>query len=178
MTKSERTTGKHGRHSARSAELTPRARRAVPAITLTRKSKAMAVSGETLKKLVAFVAGQEGYGLADVDLAIVDAAEMAELNRRHLHAAGPTDVLSFDLSEAGKSGLSAQIIVCADVAARQGPLRGLSPQHELMLYVVHGLLHLMGYEDHTVRGAARMHAREDALLTAFGTGPAFHASKV
>jgi len=152
------------------------ARRAAPAISVTRRSKAVAVSSATLKKLAAFVAKREGYGLADVDLAVVDAAEMDELNRRHLHAAGPTDVLSFDLSEAGKTGLFAQIVVCADVAVKQGPLRGLSSRHELMLYVVHGLLHLMGYADHTVRGAARMHAREDELLTAFGAGPAFHGN--
>jgi probable rRNA maturation factor len=60
------------------------------------------------------------------------------------------------------------------MAAKQGPLRGLTAGHELMLYIVHGLLHQMGYEDSTVRGRARMHAREDYLLDLFGPGPAFY----
>ena len=64
-------------------------------------------------------------------------------------------------------GLSGQIIVCGDVAAEQARLRGLPAQEELMLYVVHGLLHLMSYEDLTVRGAAGMHAREEELLREF-----------
>ena len=75
-----------------------------------------------------------------------------------------------------RSCLVAQIVVCADVAVRQGRLRRHSPARELMLYVVHGLLHLMGYDHATARAAACIHAREDELLTAFGVGPAFAPS--
>jgi probable rRNA maturation factor len=60
-----------------------------------------------------------------------------------------------------------QLVVCGDVAVEQARLRGLKPQHELMLYVIHGLLHMMGYEDTSIRGGAKMHAREDELLKEF-----------
>ncbi len=145
-------------------------------VTIANSQKAVRISAARLRRLIGFVAKAEGQRLAQVELAIVPAPDIAGLNRRFLGHAGATDVLSFDLSdeaEAGRAGISAQLVVCGDVAARQGRLRGTGGQRELMLYVVHGLLHLMGYEDTTVRGRARMHAREDEILTAFGIGTVY-----
>lgn len=135
-------------------------------IAISSSQKALRVPRKRIERLVAFVAAAEGMRLAEVDLAVVPDGQIASLNRRYLRHAGPTDVLSFDLSEGG-GGLAAQLVVCGDVAVREARLRRLPPQRELMLYVVHGLLHLMGYEDQTVRGAARMHAREEELLRSF-----------
>ena len=58
-------------------------------------------------------------------------------------------------------------MVCGDLAVEQAKARGLKARDELMLYVIHGLLHLMGYEDTSIRGGARMHAREEELLKEF-----------
>lgn len=143
-------------------------RQSKPKVAISSSQKALRVPRRRIDRLVAFVAAAEGMRLAEVDLAIVPNGQIASLNRRYLRHAGPTDVLSFDLSEGG-GGLVAQLVVCGDVAVRQARLRHIPPQRELMLYVVHGLLHLMGYEDQTVRGAARMHAREEELLRAFLT---------
>jgi len=142
-------------------------RRAKPKVLISSTQRAVRVPRKKLSELVAFVARREGLRVAEVDLAIVASREMAGLNRRYLARAGATDVLSFDLSEAPRGGLSAQVVVCGDVAAAQAAARGLAVQRELMLYVVHGLLHLMGYEDASIRGAAKMHAREEELLEAF-----------
>jgi len=76
-------------------------------------------------------------------------------------------VLSFDLSDATSTGLSVQLIVCGDLAATEAAARGLRPTHELMLYVIHGLLHVMGYEDKSARGSVRMQARQEELLKQF-----------
>ncbi len=127
----------------------------------------MRVPRKKLAELAAFVARQEGTTVGEVDIALVSAKDMAEMNRRYLSHAGATDVLSFDMSDNRSRGISAQIVVCTDVAVQQARLRGLPRQKELMLYVVHGLLHLMGYEDQTPRGAAKMHAREEEILDAF-----------
>jgi probable rRNA maturation factor len=144
-----------------------------PEIEICKRTRAVRVSQKRLRELIEFVARAEGQSLAAIDLAVVNDAEMKALNRSYLRRAGATDVLSFDLSDAEHVGLVAQIVVCGDLAVRQARLRGHSAARELMLYVVHGLLHLMGYDETTVRGAARMHAREDELLAAFGEGPAF-----
>ena len=135
--------------------------------------RSLRVPKARLCRLVEFVARREGQRLASVDLAVVGAGEIAGLNRQWLSHAGQTDVLSFDLSDDASQGLALQLVVCGDVAAREGELRGHGPQRELMLYVVHGLLHAMGYEDLTIRGGARMHAREDELLADFGAGPTY-----
>ncbi len=144
----------------------PKTRRS-PEVAISSAQQAIRVPRKRIAELVAFVAKAEGCRVADADIAVVDSARMAELNRRHLRHAGPTDVLSFDLSEATRTGLSVQLIVCGDVAAGEAAARGLRPTHELMLYVVHGLLHVMGYEDQSARGSVRMQTRQDELLAEF-----------
>jgi probable rRNA maturation factor len=128
--------------------------------------RAVRVDRGRLARLLRFVAREEGQRLGQIDLAVVGKDEIASHNHRWLRHAGATDVLSFDLSEGG-GGISGQLIVCGEVAAEQARLRGLPAQEELMLYVVHGLLHLCGYDDLAVRAAARMHAREEELLREF-----------
>ena len=138
-----------------------------PRVVISSSQKAIRVPRKLLAELVEFVARSEGVRVGAVDIAVVDSSEISGVNRRFLGHAGPTDVIGFDLSDRASHGLSAQLVVCGDVAVRQGPLHGLKPQHELMLYVIHGLLHMMGYEDTSIRGAARMHAREEELLKEF-----------
>ena len=137
-------------------------------VAICSSQRAVRVPRKKIRELIAFVERAEGVGIAEVDLAVVGRREIAELNVRYLGHAGATDVLSFDMSgESGAEGISAQIVVCGEVVAEQARLWGNGVQREMLLYVVHGLLHLMGYEDRSVRGAARMHAREEKLLCEF-----------
>ena len=130
--------------------------------------RSVRLATKEIADLASFVARQEGAGLGLIDIAIVGEPAIVELNRRHLGRRGSTDVLSFDLSGGGVPGISGQIVICAPLAARQGPLHGLSKADELRLYVIHGLLHLMGYDDAAdIRTAAKMHARQDELLSAW-----------
>ncbi|MFA6132888.1 MAG: rRNA maturation RNase YbeY [Phycisphaerae bacterium] len=138
-----------------------------PKVAISSSQKAIRVPRKKIAELVAFVARAEGARIAEIDLAVVASSEISSLNRRFLSHAGPTDVLSFDISESGRGGISAQLVVCGDVAAQQARARRLPAQRELLLYVTHGLLHLMGYEDSSIRGAAKMHAREEELLEGF-----------
>ena len=138
-----------------------------PHIRISSSQSAMRVPRKKLQRLIPFVAHEEGVRLAEVDLAVVNGEEIASLNRDYLRHVGVTDVLSFDLSDARTTGLCVQLVVCGDLALAQGSARKTGRQRELLLYVVHGLLHQMGYEDTSIRGAARMHAREDELLDAF-----------
>jgi probable rRNA maturation factor len=115
-----------------------------------------------------------------VSIAIVDDALMAELHEQYKGVAGTTDVLTFDLREGpggaddpGAPGIDADVAVCIDEAGRQAAARGHAVRLELLLYVVHALLHLTGYDDDTDEHAAAMHAREDELLTAAGFGAVY-----
>ena len=138
-----------------------------PRVLISSSQKSLRVPRKRIAELAAFVARAEGVRVAEIDLAVVESDEIARLHRRYLGRGGVTDVLSFDLSDSSSGGLYAQIVACGDVAAREGRLRGVGPQRELMLYVVHGLLHVMGYDDDTDSAAAEMHAREQQLLEAF-----------
>ena len=144
------------------------ARRATPPVVRVSSSqKTLRVPRRRIAELVAHVIAAQGGESAEVDVAVVGREEMASLNGRFLGRRRPTDVLSFDLSGAGPGPRVAQIIVCSDVARAEAAARGLAPQHELLLYVVHGLLHLLGYDDQAAPAADRMHQREEALLAEF-----------
>lgn len=136
-------------------------------LRISSTQNAVRVPRQKIRQLVELVARQERQPLAEVDIALVNSEQMAQMNYQYLRHRGDTDVLSFDLSDGQTPGICAQLVICGDVAARQGPLHGTSAQRELLLYVVHGLLHMMGYDDQTIRGAAAMHAREDELLDEF-----------
>jgi len=104
---------------------------------------------------------------------IVGDAEMAEGHMRWLDIPGTTDVLTFDMRERDDEPLDVDIMLCFDEASRQADIRGLKPEHELLLYVVHGVLHCLGHDDHDEADAARMHAEEDRLLGLAGVGPIY-----
>lgn len=139
-----------------------------PTVEISSTQKAVRVPRKRITELVSFISRMEAVAIAHVDVAFVDSDDMAGMNDRWLSHVGPTDVLSFDLGNDGVTpGLWAQIVICGPVAAKQAADRNLSVEYEILLYVAHGLLHLMGYEDHTIRGQAKMRARQEELVQEF-----------
>ncbi|MFQ5490036.1 MAG: rRNA maturation RNase YbeY [Phycisphaerae bacterium] len=114
---------------------------------------------------------------AKLEFALVDDQAIAELNQRYLNHTGPTDVLSFDLGDDRQGGVEGQIVASIQTAERQARQHGHSVQAEIILYCVHGTLHLLGYDDHEPDQAARMHRLEDELLTQLGWGPVYAAGR-
>ncbi len=97
----------------------------------------------------------EGSGEIELSLSFVDEPEMADLHERYLGEAGPTDVLSFPL---GEDGLLGDVVVCPAVAAGNNPDRDA----ELRLLVVHGVLHLIGYDHEGDEERAVMWSKQEA----------------
>lgn len=108
----------------------------------------------------------------EVRVRIVDDTEMAAAHLEYSDIPGTTDVLTFDLGSAGHT-LDLDILVCRDEAARQAAMRGHSLERELLLYILHGMLHGLGYDDHDDDDYTRMHAEEDRVLIAIGVGATF-----
>ena len=135
-------------------------------VNISSSQTALRTPRKKINAMVRFIARAEAVRFEEVDIAIVPSRRMASLNREYLQHAGDTDVLSFDLSSPG-SPLVAQIIVCAEVAIREARARGLGPQRELLLYIAHGLLHVIGYDDKEPQQAEKMYARQQELLEAF-----------
>lgn len=119
------------------------------------------------------VARQAGAVQGTICISIIDDQAMARLHEQYCNMSGTTDVLTFDLREQPDAPVEADLVLCFDEAKRQADSRGHDVQVELLLYAVHGLLHLLGEDDHDPEAAASMHAREDELLKQAGVGAVY-----
>jgi probable rRNA maturation factor len=99
----------------------------------------------------AMLAQQRPDAPYDLGIYLISAARMARLNEQFLKHSGSTDVITFSYAEAGlqrrTSSLSGEIFISIDDAAQQARAFGTSWQAEVVRYLVHGLLHLEGYDD-------------------------------
>ena len=113
-----------------------------------------------LRALARATLRSEGLDRAELSLSFVTDAEIADLHERFLDEPGPTDVLSFPLEDVDGDGVAllGDVVVAPAVAARNQPK---DQEAELRLLVVHGILHLLGY-DHEEDGArTRMWERQE-----------------
>jgi ssRNA-specific RNase YbeY (16S rRNA maturation enzyme) len=69
--------------------------------------------------------------------------------------------------------VAGEVVVCVPYAVRQARRSGAGVKKELLLYALHGMLHLCGFDDRTARDFAAMHEREDEILKAIGVGAVF-----
>ena len=112
--------------------------------------------------------------LCELSLALVGDRRMAELHEQFLGIPGPTDVLTFPLETDRRGGVTAgEVVVCVPQASRRARTEGVSVERELLLYALHGMLHLAGFDDRTDPDFAAMHRTEDDILTRLGVGPVF-----
>ena len=102
---------------------------------------------------------------AEVHVTLVDDSAIRRLNARYRGTRKRTDVLAFDLAGPGPAPRLGEIVVSVDTAARQAAAVGVSLALELDLLVIHGILHLAGWNDARPREARRMHERARAILT-------------
>lgn len=104
----------------------------------------------------------------ELGIRLVGAARMARLNRLHLGHEGPTDVITFDYAGPTQPGLWGDIVVCLDVAEEQGRALGIPWPLELLRYLVHGLLHLCGFDDLAPAARRIMKRHENRLVRRLG----------
>lgn len=108
----------------------------------------------------------EGEGIKDakISLALVTDDKIAEINKQFLDHDGPTDVITFPLSNPKAKKLEGELILGVHVAQREAEERGHDVHTELCLYVIHGVLHLCGYDDRTAKDAKQMRQKEREYL--------------
>jgi probable rRNA maturation factor len=121
-----------------------------------------------LKAAALIVLQGEGVASGKVTVALFDDATIHALNKRHLNHDEPTDVLTFPYSEPQAKKVEADIAVGAGVAKAAAEERGHAVTAELCLYVIHGCLHLRGYDDHSEEGSAEMRRKESIYLKKLG----------
>lgn len=128
---------------------------------------------EAFERLGAFVMRlEEVPDAAELSVAIVGVDEIAHLNEQYRNVAGPTDVLSFGCDEPCAAGSDepitlGDVIIAPEVAEKQAAELGTTAEAELNLLLVHGILHLLGYEHDADEAAEAMQTRERSLLAAW-----------
>ncbi len=118
----------------------------------------------------------------DISIVFVGPQRMRRMNREYLGHDDPTDVLAFDYKDMsfprkresrtsgspintfGDDKLFGEIVICPSMAQINAKKYQTTTEHELLLYVIHGLLHLAGYDDHKSQDMARMRRKEAELL--------------
>lgn len=148
--------------------------------------KVLKVDHRRLADVVRSVLAAEKCVSASISIAIVDNETIHDLNVRYLQHDYPTDVLSFLLEEefdpaslpipkgaprgCGKR-IEGEIILSTEMAKQMATKYRWQPLDEVTLYVVHGLLHLCGYDDMTQKKQALMQQREREVLADWGLAP-------
>ena len=122
---------------------------------------------QRLKDAVQAILAEASIDDARISIAVVDDPTIRGLHRKYLKVDEPTDVLSFVLDRS-ESSLEGEVIVSAETARSAAPKYGWPAEDELLLYVVHGMLHLVGYDDTTEETRSEMRRQEHAHLNRFG----------
>jgi len=144
-------------------------------VQIARNFDGIEVSVSKLKKLTRVVCQRFGVSKATVSIAVVGDAEITKLNKKFLNHDRTTDCLSFNLSEKRSAKLF-ELVVNGQMACREAAERGHSPEAELALYITHGLLHNVGFDDSTRAQADEMHQMEDEILQQEGFGCVYDTS--
>jgi probable rRNA maturation factor len=137
-------------------------------ISIATPQEIVAIDRAHMRQTVRTVLAGEDVTDYEISLAFVDNPTIHRLNQRYLQHDEPTDVLSFPLSEPSASKLTGELVLGVEVAAEQAAERGHDVQAELTLYVIHGLLHLCGYDDYDDADRAAMRQRERYYLQQLG----------
>ncbi len=108
---------------------------------------------KTAKDILGIIHKRKG-----LEIVFLGDKQIKPLNKKYKKRNSPTDVLSFELGELG------EIIISSDTALKNSEIFHTSFEEEIVLYVIHGILHLFGYDDGTAREKNRMSKKEDIIL--------------
>ena len=152
----------------------------IPSAKIFNRQRTRKINLRLLKRITNAMLVELKIENAELGINLAGAKEMAELNWKFLQHQGLTDVITFDHAEnvlsaswpQNKSELPAgcrkhvhgELFVCVDEAILQARKFGTSWQSEIVRYIVHGVLHLLGYDDHRIAARKKMKREENRLL--------------
>jgi probable rRNA maturation factor len=162
-------------------------------ISIANSQSVLEIDEPFLREVAERTLDAERVAAADVSIALVDNAAIRELNRQYLGHDYETDVLSFLLEceqveapetvDAGPADaqpprgagkrIEGEVIVSAEMAVQTAGNYSWTPHDELVLYLVHGLLHLVGYDDLSDAEKQLMRSRERSLLKIWNLAPRY-----
>ncbi len=136
-------------------------------IRVVNRQEIVALDRKAIEKVAHTVLQGEEVADYEIVVALFDNAEIHRLNKQFLDHDEPTDVLSFPSGDPGRK-LTGDLAVGVEFGLAHANEAGHAVEAEIALYVIHGLLHLCGYDDHEEDEVARMRERESHYLRALG----------
>lgn len=128
--------------------------------------KTISIDSTSVEELVRFVLGRESHG-GRIGICFVDDERITQLHGDFLGDQSATDVITFPLEKTVSRLLDGEIVISTETADRQAQERGWAPLREVHLYLIHGLLHLLGHDDIDVEGSEAMKRLQEAHLNAW-----------
>jgi probable rRNA maturation factor len=132
-------------------------------IRIANRQKTLPVDRRRIRRVISAVLRDAGVSDAQISIAVVDDSTIAGLHGQFLDDPEPTDVLSF-LLERSDCYLEGEVIASADTAKACAATYRSTPADELLRYLVHGTLHLVGRDDATPRQRTAMRNKERKYL--------------
>jgi len=141
-------------------------------IEIANEQEVLEISEELIRAAVLAVLAKDQIQEAEMSIALVDDPTIHGINRQFLSHDYPTDVISFPLSYSPEK-LEGEIVLSVDTAIREaGKVEGnWDAQKEVLLYVIHGMLHLISFDDHDEEDLIEMRRGEVECLRAIGIEP-------
>ncbi len=120
---------------------------------------------DKLNKIIQKVLKVQRIASGHLAFVFVNDTKIRALNKKYLRHDYATDVLTFDWSEKKRSSsIDGEIVISTQMAKRNAAEYKVSAHDEILLYMIHGVLHLLGYEDHSSSGIKKMRAQEKKLM--------------
>lgn len=142
-------------------------------IPVSNRQRRVPVTADVVRAVVTATFTHERAGEPDVGVVLLNDAAIREINREYLDHDWATDSIAFSYDDdPSPDALRGEVLVSAETARREAEARGKSAEHELLLYVVHGTLHLLGHDDDTPARRRAMNARAERILTSAGVDAA------
>lgn len=125
------------------------------------------LADQRIEQAVRAAAALRGFEAGEIGVRLTDNASIHEINARHLSHDYPTDVISFPYNDSDGQ-LEGELVASVETAVENAADVGWDPSNELLLYVIHGVLHIAGMDDHSDQDRAEMRAAEKSVLHAIG----------
>jgi probable rRNA maturation factor len=140
-------------------------------LVLRNRQRARPLNTKLLRKIVRGLLVEElSNDDFEIGISIIGEEAMTRMNEGYLRHKGSTDVITFDYTDANRPKcLTGEVFVCLDEALAQAPRFRVTWQNEIVRYIVHGILHLSGYDDKTATARKKMKSQENRLMGRLST---------
>jgi len=135
-------------------------------ISIIDEQKALSLSHDTMREAVLCVFESEKISCDEVEIHLVDQEKICILHKEFFQDPSPTDCISFPIDDPSESRFCflGMVFICTDIAIEYAKEHDHDPEEEALLYLIHGLLHLIGYNDLTEEEQSIMRKKEKSCM--------------